>query len=197
MNNKVRKVLRIDASMRRAGSVSRALTDAFVATLPDTEVVTRDLAETRLPQIDEAWIGANFTPAGDRTDEQTAVLALSDELVAELRTADTIVIGVPVYNFGVPAALKAWVDLVARAGETFRYTESCPVGLLENKKVVLLLASGGVGVDSPADFVTPYLRQVLGFIGITDVEVIAADGLATDPSKLDAARNAIEQRLAA
>ena len=115
MNNKVRKVLRIDASMRRAGSVSRALTDAFVATLPDTEVVTRDLAETRLPQIDEAWIGANFTPAGDRTDEQTAVLALSDELVAELRTADTIVIGVPVYNFGVPAALKAWVDRVARA----------------------------------------------------------------------------------
>lgn len=170
-------LLRVDASARRNGSVSRQLTDAIVARLSPETTITRDLADA-LPQISETWVGANFTPADKRSDEQNEALELSDALIKELRAADTIVIGVPVYNFGVPTALKAWIDLVARAGETFRYTETGPVGLLDNKKAFIAMASGGVPVGSPVDFATTHLKQVLNFIGITDIEIIAADGLA-------------------
>ncbi len=167
-------ILRIDASMRRTGSVSRRLTDKIVERLGPAEIVTRDLADG-VPIVDEAWIGANFTPEEERSEAQRATLTVSDELVAELKAADTVVIGVPVYNFGVPAALKAWVDQVARARVTFRYTPDGPKGLLEGKRVILAVASGGTEVDSAVDFAVPYLRFVLGFMGIEDVTVIAAD----------------------
>ncbi|MDG2341375.1 MAG: NAD(P)H-dependent oxidoreductase [Paracoccaceae bacterium] len=184
-------LLRIDTSARRSGSISRQLTDAIVAKLAPTKTLTRDLANA-LPQIDETWVGANFTPADMRTDAQTETLALSDTLIEELRAADTIIIGVPVYNFGVPTALKAWIDLIARAGETFKYTETGPVGLLESNKVYIAMASGGVPVGSPMDYATTYLKQVLNFIGLTDIEIIAADGMATDAEhKLQAANDAV------
>lgn len=187
-------ILRIDSSARREGSVSRDLTDRIVARLsaPGTEVVTRDLA-LGLPLLTDAWIGANFTPAADRTEAQRAELALSDSLIAELQAADTIVIGLPVYNFGLPAALKAWIDLVARAGVTFRYTEAGPEGLLKDKRVILAAASGGTAFGSDIDFATRYLRHVLGFLGLTDVTVIGADRLALDAeAALSAARRAVD-----
>lgn len=185
-------VLRIDTSARTQGSISRQLTDAIVERLGADKTITRDVGVNALPQIDETWVGANFTPADQRSEEQTAKLALSDELIAELRAADHIVIGVPVYNFGVPTALKAWIDLIARAGETFRYTETGPEGLLSGKKVFVAMASGGVPVGSPVDYATTYLTQVLNFVGLTEVEIIAADGMATDPeNKLKAANEAV------
>ena len=172
------KVLRIDASGRRGGSSSRALANDLVAALEarygDVDVIRRDLAEA-LPHVDQDWIEANFTAEEARSAAQRDALALSDRLVDELRAADALVIGVPIYNFGVPAALKAWVDMICRARMTFRYTENGPEGLLKGKKAYLIVASGGVGVDSAVDFATPYMRQALGFVGIEDVEVIAAD----------------------
>ncbi len=114
-------ILRLDASARRDGSVTRDLTSRILARFPQADVTTRDLADG-LPLIDAAWVAANFTPEADRDAAQRAALALSDTLIAEVRAADTLVIGLPIYNFGVPATLKAWIDLIARAGVTFRYT---------------------------------------------------------------------------
>lgn len=172
------KILRIDASGRRDGSSSRVLADDLVAALEArydaVDVIRRDLADP-LPHVDQDWINANFTAEAARSAAQRDTLALSDQLVDELREADALVIGVPVYNFGIPAALKAWVDLICRARMTFRYTENGPQGLLHGKKAYLIVASGGVGVDSAVDFATPYMRQALGFVGIQDIEVIAAD----------------------
>lgn len=169
-------ILRIDTSVRLTDSVTRDLTDRIVARLGG-DVTRRDLA-TPLPQIDATWVGANFTPADKRTPDQQAALALSDTLIAELQAADTIVIGVPVYNFGTPSGLKVWVDHIARAGVTFRYTDTGPVGLLTGKRAILAMASGGTQAGSAMDFATVYMRHVLGFVGITDVTVIAADRLA-------------------
>lgn len=187
-------LLRIDASARRTGSVTRDLTDQIVAKLAPETVLTRDLADTPLPQIDEDWVGANFTPADDRSEGQKARLAQSDALVADLQAADTIVIGLPIYNFGVPAALKAWVDLVARAGLTFRYTADGPQGLLEGKRAILAVASGGTEAGSEIDFALRYMKHVLGFIGITEVETVAADRLAVNAeATLNAAKAQVEQ----
>ncbi len=172
-------ILRIDASLRREGSISRDLTAHIVNRLKGESVKTRDLAEG-LPLIDEAWTQANFTPAADRTDEQKQALALSDQLVAEIQSVDTLVIGLPIYNFGVPAALKAWIDHVARAGVTFRYTENGPEGLLSGKRAIVAVASGGTKAGSEIDFASTYIRHVLGFIGITDVEFVTADQMAID-----------------
>lgn len=172
-------ILRIDASARRDGSVSRDLSDRIIARFAEADVTARDLAEG-LPLIDEDWVGANFTPAEQRTDAQKAKLALSDTLIEEIKAADTLIIGLPIYNFGVPAALKAWVDLVARAGVTFQYTEQGPKGLLEGKRAVVAVASGGTEAGSAIDFATGYIRHVLGFIGIHYVEFVTADRLMVD-----------------
>ena len=173
-------ILHIDASARHTGSVSRDLSARIVANHPDARVITRDVADTPLPHVTEDWVAANFTPADSRTPAQQAVLGQSDALVAELKQADTIVIGLPVYNFSIPAALKAWIDLVARVGLTFKYTEQGPVGLLSGKRVIVALASGGTGAGSEIDHATPYLEFILGFMGITDVTVVAADRLGAD-----------------
>ncbi|MEW2912567.1 NAD(P)H-dependent oxidoreductase [Leisingera sp. JC11] len=174
-----RTVLHIDSSARTEGSVTRDLSAQIVSRLGAGNVVRRDLAAP-LPLLDGAWIGANFTPADQRSDEQKQLLALSDSLIAELKQADTIVIGTPIYNFSVPSTLKAWIDLVARVGVTFRYTESGPIGLLEGKRAIVAVASGGTQAGSDIDFATTYLRHVLGFIGITDVEIVAADAMSID-----------------
>jgi FMN-dependent NADH-azoreductase len=174
-------VLRIDASSRYNGSVTRQLLDKFLEELQmqhrHIQIEYRDLARDNLPFIDEDWIGANFTRAEQRTAAQKKILAQSDQLVKQVQDADILVIGVPVYNFSIPAALKAWIDLVARAGLTFRYTENGPVGLLKNKKVYLVLASGGTPIGSAIDFASGYLQHVLGFLGIHDVALISAERL--------------------
>ena len=174
------RILEVSASGRRADSVSRKLSNDIIEALEAregaVEVVRRDLSQG-IPLVDERWIQANFTPEEERTRDQRAALSESDALVEELQAADVIVIGSPIYNFGVPAALKAWVDRIARARKTFRYTSNGPEGLLKGKKAYVVIASGGVPVDSPVDFATPYLRQALKFVGITDVDVIAATQL--------------------
>ena len=175
------KILRVDASARSEGSVTRGLNDRIIDDLASegpVEVVTRDLADA-LPQIDETWVGANFTQIDARSDAQIEALGLSNALVEELRAADVIVIGMPVYNFGVPAALKAWIDQVARVGETFRYTENGPQGLLTGKRAVVSFASGGTPLGSDYDFASSYLRFVLGFIGISDVAFKTVDDFET------------------
>lgn len=177
-------ILRIDASMRHGGSTSRQFVDRLIDRLvtrsPGADVTTRDLTATALPLLTEPMIGAYFTKPEDRTDEHRALLGPSDALVAELKAADILVIGTPIYNFGVPAALKAWIDLIARAGETFKYTENGPVGLLTGKKAYVVIASGGTRAFSEIDFAGPYLRHVLAFVGVTEVEFVTADALMQD-----------------
>ena len=171
-------LLRIDASGRKTGSSTRTLLDEVVAQLENqfeaVQLVHRDLADS-IPHVDDDWIAANFTAAEDRSPSQRQKLEYSDRLVAELKGADALVIGMPIYNFGVPAALKAWVDMIARARLTFRYTDDGPRGLLEGKRAILVVASGGVVVDSDFDFATPYMRRALNFVGITDITVISAE----------------------
>lgn len=174
-------ILRIDAAARDGGSISRELTDQFVAGLEGTgTVVTRDLTEP-LPHVDSVWVEATNTPPDARTDAHKAALALSDRLVDEIEQADLLVIGLPVYNFGVPASLKAWIDLICRVGRTFSYTAEGPLGLVKGKRAVVIYVSGGTPIGSDIDFASGYLRHVLGFIGIDDVEFVAADGHLMDP----------------
>ncbi|WP_193139603.1 MULTISPECIES: FMN-dependent NADH-azoreductase [unclassified Meridianimarinicoccus] len=177
-------ILHIDSSARLQDSVTRDLSARIVTQLsgPETQVIRRDLAGG-LPLLSETWVIANATPEAERTEAQKAELALSDTLVSELESAETIVIGVPVYNFNAPAVFKAWIDLVARAGRTFRYTSEGPQGLLTGKRVVLAVASGGTQVGSPIDHMTGYLRHVLGFIGLDQIEIVAADQLARNPEE--------------
>ena len=188
-------ILQIDTSARVQGSTSRQLSTRIAAKLGG-KITRRDL-NAGVPQIDETWIAANFTPADQRTEAQTAALALSDSLIAEIMEADVLVIGVPVYNFGVPAALKAWIDQIARTGVTFKYAETGPKGLLSGKRAILAVASGGTKVGSEIDFATGYMRHILGFIGITDVEIIAADALMADADAALAKANAAIDSLAA
>ena len=186
------RILEVSASGRNGESVSRMLTQDVICALEqrhgDVSLTRRNL-NSGVSFVDEAWIAANFTAEEERSDEQRLALAESDALVAELEQADIVIIGAPIYNFGVPAALKAWVDMIARARLTFRYTENGPKGLLTGKKAYVVIASGGVPVDSPVDFATPYLRQALKFVGITDVEIVAADQLNKNAEdSIDAAR---------
>lgn len=168
-------ILKVDASARYQDSVTRNLANKLVQTIAADQsvIVERDVAKG-LPFLDEQWINANFTPVEQRDEQAQQTLALSNALVDELINADTIVIASPIYNFGVPAALKAWIDLIARVHRTFYYTENGPVGLLENKKAYLVIASGGTPSGSEIDFATGYLKQVLKFIGISDVTVVDA-----------------------
>lgn len=172
-------ILEISAGARDEGSISRLLTSDLIKALEDRHgdiAVTRRNVAEGLPFVDADWVVATNTPEEDRTAAQRRTLAFSDSLVEELMAADIVVIGAPIYNFSVPASLKAWIDLVARVRLTFRYTENGPVGLLEGKKAYVLTPSGGVPVGSPVDFATPYLRHALSFIGISDVEIIGAQG---------------------
>lgn len=193
-------ILRIDASIKGETSVSRKLTDRIMARLaeahPDARVAVRDLSRG-VPQINGAWIGAVFSPAGGRTPEQAEIVAYSDALLAEVKEADILVIGLPVYNFGVPAQLKSWVDHLARKGETFTYTDSGPVGLLTGKRAIVAMASDGTKIGSEIDFASGYIRHMLGFFGITDVEVVAADAMVFAPEETLKAAEAAVERLAA
>jgi len=179
MNNQAsnKTILQINSSGRFEGSMTRQLSKLVVEQLqkqqPALSLKERELS-TGLPFIDEQWIGANFTPEDQRNQDHQQALSFSDELVAELQQAEAIVIASPVYNFSIPAVLKAWIDLVARAQLTFQYTSNGPEGLLKGKKAYVIAASGGVPIGSEMDFATNYLKQVLGFIGITDVTIVDA-----------------------
>ena len=177
-------ILQINSSLFSGNGQSSRLAGEIVAALrsqnPGAEVVVRDLAQSPAPHLDAQRFAAFTTPKAARTAEQAAVVAYSDELIAELRRADVVVIGLPMYNFGLPSQLKAWFDHIARAGETFRYTASGSVGLLAGKKVYVTAARGGAYAGTPADTQTPYVRDFLAFLGMTDVEFVYAEGLAID-----------------
>jgi FMN-dependent NADH-azoreductase len=184
-------ILRIDASMRVAGSNSRKLAQQLIETISneDTQLTHRDL-KSGLPFVNEQWINANFTPTEQRSTEQQQVLGTSDLLIEELEVADTLVIAVPIYNFGVPAAFKAWIDMVARAKRTFEYSQNGPKGLLTGKKAYVVITSGGTKLGSEIDFVSSWITHVLSFIGITDSQIIDATGLMADQPQILAAANA-------
>jgi FMN-dependent NADH-azoreductase len=178
-------VLHINSSIRTQGSISRLLTGEFIAkwkaTHPQDVVIERDLAVAPAPHLTEQVMGAVFTPEQQRSPAQAQDAQLADELIAELMSADVIVLGAPMYNFSVSSTLKAWIDHVARAGVTFKYTDTGPVGLLGGRKVYVFTARGGVYSQGPGtamDFHETYLRAMLGFIGLTDVTFIHTEGLA-------------------
>ena len=189
-------ILQINSSGRYEGSITRQVSDLVVKALQGSgtsrERVNRDVAAV-LPFVNEAWINSNLTVADKRTEEQKEVLVFSNELVAELENADHIVIASPIYNFSIPATLKAWIDLIARVGLTFRYTENGPVGLLENKKATIVMASGGVPIGSEMDMASNYLKFALGFVGISDVNIIDAT---TINIKIDESMQSAEAQIA-
>ncbi len=178
-------ILQIHSSQRATGSHSSRLAQRLVERLraghPDARVTLRDLGKTPHPALDEAALQALFTPADRRTPEQATRVALDDALIAEVQAADAVVLGVPMYNFGVPAQLKNWIDAIARAGVTFRYTDRGPQGLLQGKRVYVALARGGKYRGTGADTQVPYLQTVLGFLGMTDLRFVYAEGLAMGP----------------
>ncbi|MBV8469059.1 MAG: NAD(P)H-dependent oxidoreductase [Burkholderiaceae bacterium] len=183
-------ILQINSSARRVqdgqGSFSTRLATelsrAIAARTAGAAVTVRDLGQQPHPAMDETMLGALFTPADKRSAEQAALVAANDALINELQTHDVIVIGAPMINFGVPSQLKNWIDAVARAGTTFRYTATGPEGLVKGKKVFVVSARGGVHVGQPTDEgVTGYLRTVLGFLGMTDIQFVYAEGLNMGP----------------
>ncbi|MEE4317077.1 MAG: NAD(P)H-dependent oxidoreductase [Erythrobacter sp.] len=189
-------ILYVTASIRpEAESVSRGLGQRLVeglAARTGASITTRDLAANDLPYVSAERFAANLAPAAERSAEQAELAAIADRLIEELQAADTIVIASPIYNFGPPASLKAWADLVARAGTTFRYTANGPEGLLTGKKAYIAIASGGTPVGSDIDFMSRWLTFFLGFLGISDVEIVAADGImgADGEAKIAAAQEA-------
>jgi FMN-dependent NADH-azoreductase len=194
------KILQVNSSARREGSQSTLLANAIVtelqATHTDATVVVRDLALTPHPELDQAALHALFAPEGDRTLEQAARVAQDDALIAEIQAADVVVLGVPMYNFGVPAQLKNWIDAVTRAKVTFRYTATGPEGLLKGKEVYVALTRGGQYRNTPADTQVPYLKMVLGFLGMTDVQFVYAEGLALGAEAANEAMISAHQQIA-
>ena len=204
--NMAKNILRLDASMRKTGSYSRDLSDKLIKQLTgeqqaseehsekNSKITIRDLADG-IPLIDENWIKANFTAVDERATEQNKCLATSDILVDELNNADLIVIGLPIYNFGVPAAFKAWIDQVVRSKLIFRYTDNGPIGLLKNKKAFIIIVSGGTKLGTEIDFISDYIRHILGFIGITDVSFIDSSGLGQNESETLAHAHKLIERI--
>ena len=195
-----KQILRLDASASINTSNSKKLGDELIDRLlalhPDAIVRQRDLNQ-EIGFIDENWVAANFTPVDQRSEAQHQRLAFSDKLIDEIKQADAIVLTTPMYNFGIPATLKAWIDLISRAGVTFRYTADGPVGLIKGKHVDIVITTGGVPLQSPVDFVTDYLKQVFRFIGIEDINIISADTMNVDAdSSYQKALDQIEQHYA-
>jgi FMN-dependent NADH-azoreductase len=178
-------ILQINSSARSQGSASTRMADAIVAKLlaahPDAHVTRRDLASDPHPVLDEAALTALFTPADQRTPEQAARVALDDALIAQVQAADVVVIGAPMYNFGITVQLKGWFDAIARAGVTFNYTANGPVGHLTGKKVYVAVSRGGFHRDAASDTQVPHVRNVLAFLGMQDVTFVYAEGLGMGP----------------
>ncbi|MDB5755386.1 MAG: FMN-dependent NADH-azoreductase, partial [Massilia sp.] len=185
-------ILQINSSARSTGSESTRMNDKIVAGLvadnPGATVIRRDLASDPHPAIDEAALGALFTPADQRTAEQTARVALDDALIAQAQAADVLVIGAPMYNFGITTQLKSWFDAIARAGVTFRYTATGPEGLLTNKKVFVTLSRGGIHRNGASDSQVPHLKTFLGFLGLSDVTFVYSEGHGMGPEAVAKAK---------
>jgi FMN-dependent NADH-azoreductase len=184
-------LLQINASINNEKGQSSQLANQFVEAFqqqhPDAKVIVRHVAAAEpVPHLDAGRFGAFITQPEARNAEQAAVVAYSDALIAELKQADVIVIGLPMYNFGVPSQLKAYFDHIARAGVTFRYTENGPVGMLTGKKVYVFAARGGIYAGTPMDTQTNYVRDFLRFIGLADIEFVYAEGLAISPQSKEA-----------
>jgi len=195
------RLLQINASIFAKHGQSTRLADEFVAAWsasnPAAQVVVRDLAEETVPHLDAERFGAFLAKPGELTPEQQAVVDYSDALIDELKRADVLVLGLPMYNFGVPSTLKAYIDHVARAGATFKYTDKGPVGLLTGKKAYVFATRGGIYAGTPLDTQTAYVRDMLRFLGIDDVEFVYAEGLAIGTERktatLSQAQRAIER----
>lgn len=194
-------ILYVTSSPRGAESysnrVAQSVLDELRARDPGAAVTVRDLAREPLPHIGEDFAAATRSPNGPQTDAQRALLAQSDALVDELLAADVLVIAAPMINFTIPTNLKAWIDYVARAGRTFRYSEKGPEGLVTGKQAIVVAARGGIysGAGSALDFQLPYLKGVLGFLGITDVEVLEVEGTAYGPEAAEKAVTAATAKL--
>lgn len=177
----MKKILHITSSVKGAASRSTRLSKEIVAGLleqePGARVTTRDLAAQPVAMLDADALGALSVPAHQRSTAQQALVAAHDALIAEIQAADVVVLGVPMYNFAVPVQLKAYLDAITRAGSTFRYGATGPEGLIRGKKVYVVFARGGRYRDTPNDSQTPFLRAILGFLGMTDVEFVYAEGL--------------------
>ncbi len=194
-------ILQINSAARSQGAQSTLLVNELTTRLqqsnPGAKLVSRDLQGDPLPHLDDATLGAFFTPADQRTPEQQAINARSEALIAELQAADVIVIGAPLYNFGVSSQLKTYFDWIARAGITFSYTANGPEGLVKGKKVYIVSARGGKYIGTPHDSQTPFLRSFLGFLGMTDVSFIYAEGLNMGPEAASAALASAREAIAA
>jgi FMN-dependent NADH-azoreductase len=170
----------LDTSISR--ELGREFVKSWTSAHPEGEVIYRDLAATQLKPLDASWIFSSYTPAGSRSPEQAATLKVSDELIRELEQANEYVIGVSMHNFTIPGTLKLWIDQILRAGRTFSYGAAGPEGLLKGKKATILVATGGVyeagSPTSTLNFVEPYLKTILGFVGVTDVKFVTAGGTA-------------------
>ncbi|PUA19984.1 FMN-dependent NADH-azoreductase [Glaciimonas sp. PCH181] len=185
------KLLHIDSSILGDASASRQLTREVVANLqssePGVELVYRDLSKDLTAHISGSTFAAKGTPADQRNLAQQQEVALGEAILAEFMAADVIVLGAPMYNFTVPTQLKAWIDLICVAGVTFRYSENGPEGLAKGKRVVIVSTSGGKHVGTPSGIAhEDYLKLVFGFVGITDIEVVRADGLNYGPDAKEA-----------
>lgn len=181
----MKKILHIISSIHGETSSSSQLSNTIVENLknayPDSQVNKLDLSESHFPYLEAKHFEAFFTPAEHHTAIQREVFGRSGQAITELKEADFIVIGLPIYNLGIPASLKGWIDYVARVGETFSYVDNAPIGLLTDKKVYLAIASGGIYSEEPMksyDFTEPYLRAMLGFIGLTDLTAFRVEGTA-------------------
>ncbi len=187
-------LLRLDTSLFSGQGVSTQLSDELVAKLrsadSELKVIHRNFSEQSVPHLDGEWLQALMTPTEQRDELQQQKVDYSDLLIAELQQADTVVIGLPMYNFSIPSMLKAWFDHVARAGTTFKYTETGPVGLLTDKKVYLVTTRGGVHKDQASDTQLPFVKTFLAFLGLTNVEVIYAEGLNMGDEMRNSAINA-------
>ncbi len=184
-------LLQLNASINNSSGQSSQLANQFVAAFrekhPEAKIIVRDVAAAEaVPHLDAERFGAFITKPEERSNAQHAVVAYSDALIAELQQADVIVLGLPMYNFGVPSQLKAYFDHIARAGLTFKYTDKGPEGLLTGKKVYVFAARGGLYAGTPMDTQTSYVRDFLRFLGMTDVEFVYAEGLAISPQSKEA-----------
>ena len=191
------KILQVKSSVFADGSVSSQLSDELLSLLPvrAADVSVCDFSSDPIPHLDGTWLKALGTTAAERSEAQQRMVAFSDRLITQVQAADLLLLGAPMYNFTVPCMLKAWVDHVARAGVTFKYTEKGPVGLLEGKKAVVLATMGGRHEPGMTDHLRPYLKTVLGFVGIDDVDVVVAAGLNMGPEHRDAGLAAARRQI--
>ena len=193
----MKNILHLDASARQTDSQTRRTSKALTELVREPgAVVTHRNLDRDLPLLNEEMVGSYFTAPDNRTSSQVVSIERSESVVKDLQDHDIYVIGVPVYNFSMPAAFKAWADLAARVGVTFKYTENGPQGLLEGKRAYLVVASGGTEIGSPIDFLTPWAKHFLGFLGVKDVTVIPANKIGDDINALEAILRETDQKAA-